>query len=96
MRSGLNIGEIIRVGMVPLIARHAVKSGINLYSLASIMCDGVFSCASLYKTQFFGEYFIFVAVGDFWSLKPNSILLGVTFSNKIIDFSCIRLTLCLI
>ena len=37
MRSGFNYGEIIRVSMVLLLARLLVKSGINPYSLASIV-----------------------------------------------------------
>ena len=37
MRSGLNYGETIRVSMVLLLARLIVKSGINPYSLASIV-----------------------------------------------------------
>ena len=37
MSTGLNYGETIRVSMVLLLARLLVKSGINPYSLASIV-----------------------------------------------------------
>ena len=60
MRSGLNYGEIIRVSMVLLLARLLVKSGINPYSLASIVRHQVMH--SIFNAFYFVQMYSFNVV----------------------------------